>query len=308
MIDRLRLKGPEDDELPGLVKELLTEIHQALSAPRWVLLAGASTAKVHLHAAAALRHVCALLEDVTRAAEDGREAALRVLGRAHLEAWLIGMYIVMGGKEALEDIASGYRYSLEAQHARLLEYDVRVKRDIGRARRANKRIRIANEGIAQWNAMHPEAQKPVLTKLPTPTRTPVDLDLLASPAAGTPDEDDEINRLVLAAVVARLNDLAQAEEGIDGGFDIPYDLAYRGLSTFGAHPTLWVINSYLDFHDRSIMVRTSPTMHAPSMATSVLQTALLETAALSQRVLALRETETPTADAITARYQIVSTD
>jgi hypothetical protein len=107
------LKCPPEDELPRLAQALLAEIAAVLATDRWVLLRTASTTNRKIHSAATLRHVCTLLEDIADVVEKGREAALRVLGRAHLEAWLIGMYIAFGGDEAVVEMASGYRRGIE---------------------------------------------------------------------------------------------------------------------------------------------------------------------------------------------------
>ncbi len=300
MTTRLRLDGPDTSELPKLVDDLLTEVDGALSAPGWVLVKSASRANLHVHAAAALRHVCGLLGEVLPAAVGHREIALRVLGRAHLEAWFVGMYIAMGGAEALADVASDYQYSMKAQHRDLLAYNERLKRDREEAAGSNRKIGKINDGIRIWNAAHPAIQKPLVDTEPVPTSNPIEQDLLSALSSDAGD----ISRMALPAVIARLNELASSEEGVKGGFDAAYALAYRGLSSLGAHPTLWVLNSYIDSPVRSIMLRTSRTMSAPSMADAVLHTALLQTAALTQRVLGLRNTPAPVADAVAGRYHL----
>lgn len=162
MTDR-KLSGPPADERPVLAAALVEEVNMLLSSPRWRLLRQSSTVRHHAHAAAALRHVAALLMDVVDAAERGREAALRVLGRAHLEAWLVGMYVMAFGDEALADIEVGYIKAISTQHNRLADYDEQLRRGIKKAKAQNKRIRAANKHAERWNEAHPEVEpKPLM--------------------------------------------------------------------------------------------------------------------------------------------------
>lgn len=133
-------------------------------------------------------------------------------------------------------------------------------------------------------------------------RAAVDLDLERALDGGAPT--DEVSPLALAGIVARLNEYGRAQEGADAVFDMVYDLGYRGLSTLGAHPTLWVLNAYLDFSETSTMVGTVAEMRAASMAGPVLNTAVMLTAALSEKVIALKGDEAPVASSVSARYRI----
>jgi hypothetical protein len=302
MTDR-KLSGPPADELPALAAALVEEVNMLLSSPRWRLLRQSSTVNHHAHAAAALRHVGALLIDIVEAAKRRREAALRVLSRAHLEAWIVGMYVMAFGDEALADIEAGYVKAISAQQNRLADYNKQLQRDIKKAKAQNKRIRAANKHAERWNEAHPhEEPKPLVEEVPVPMRTAVDLDLDRALGGGAPA--DEVSPLALAGIVARLNQYGRAQEGPDAVFDMVYDLGYRGLSTLGAHSTLWVLKAYLDFSERSTMVGTVAQMAAPSMAGSALNTGVMLTAALSQKVIALKGDEAPVASSVSARYRI----
>lgn len=302
MTDR-KLTGPPVDELPALAAALADEVDELLSSPRWRLLRQSSTVSHHAHAAAALRHVTALLVDVVDATGRRREAALRVLGRAHLEAWLVGMYVMAFGEDALTDIEAGYAKAISVQHNRLAEYDDRRRREIKEAKARNKRIRAANRDRERWNEAHPDAApKPLVEEVPVPMRTAVDLDLHRT--LGGRASDDEVSPLALAGIVERLNEYGRATEGPDAVFDMVYDLGYRGLSTLGAHPTLWVLNTYLDYTETSTMVATVGQMRAGSMGESVLNTAVMLTAALSEKVIGLKGDEAPVAESVSARYRL----
>ena len=146
--------GPAADELPVLAAALVKEVDEVLSAPRWRLFRSSSNAVHHAHAAAALRHVVALLADVVQAVDRRREAALRVLGRAHLEAWLVGMYVMAYGDDALADIEAGYEKAISSQHTRLAEYDETLRQEIAKTKRRNKRIRSDNRDLQSWNEAH----------------------------------------------------------------------------------------------------------------------------------------------------------
>ncbi len=208
------------------------------------------------------------------------------------------------GEDALADIQAGYAKAISAQHTRLGEYDESLRQEIAKAKRKNKRIRARNRELQRWNEAHPEAAKPLIDELPVPRRTAVGLDLAAALAEGAADKD-EIPPLALTGIVARLNEYGRAHEGPDAVFDMVYDLGYRELSTLGAHPTLWVLNAYLDYTERSTMVGTVAAMRAASMGEPVLGTAVMLTAALAEEVIGLKGDEAPTAASISARYRIV---
>lgn len=70
---------------------------------------GSESARHRLYDAAALRHTCSLLRSIARSALDEDEFAIRILGRAHVEAWLTGIYLHFGGNAAIERIAAEHR-------------------------------------------------------------------------------------------------------------------------------------------------------------------------------------------------------
>ena len=304
-MDERRTIGPATDELPALVAGLAKEVDDLLSSPRWRLVLTSSTVAHHVHAAAGLRHVVALLEDVANAVARRREAAIRILGRAHLEAWLVALYVTVYGDDALADIQARYTKAISSQHTRLAEYDESLTREIAKINEKNQRIQDRNRHLQRWNEAHPgEPSKALTDEMPLPRRTAVALDLAAAIDDG-PADDDQPPPLPLAAIVARLNEYGRAQEGPDAVLDMVYDLGYRGLSTLGAHPTLWVLDAYVDHTERSTMVSTVPEMRAVSMGRPVLNTAVMLTAALIQKVMDLKGHEAPMASSVSARYQRV---
>jgi hypothetical protein len=307
-VARQLLDGPDSQDLARLAAEVCTDIDVVLSSDRWRLLLTSSTVGHHIHAAGALRHTAALLRDVVDAVDAGREVAARVLGRAHLEAWIVGMYVMAFGDDAIEDIERGYVRAIEAQHASLAAYDDRLRTDIAKARKRNARIRRRNRDVAAWNSANPdEPPKPLLDEVPVPQRDLVDVDLRRALAEGAPDEDeDEAGRVPVSALVARLNEYGRDHEGPDAVFDMVYDLGYRGLSTLGAHPTLWVLNAYLDFKPNGLFVSSVRDLRAPTMTDGILNTAVLLTATLAVQVYALREQGPSRCGEITAMWRLRS--
>ncbi len=250
-----KLSGPPAGELPALAAALAEEVDILLSSPRWRLLRQSSTVSHHMRAAAALRHVAALLIDVVDVAERGREAALRVLGRAHLEAWLVGMYVMAFGDEVLADIETGYVKAISAHTTASPTMTSSFNGRSTRRKAQNKRIRAANKHAERWNEAHPhEEPKPLVEEVPVPMRTAVDLDLERARGVDARAEESRRSRSLESSRAS--NEYGRAQEGPDAVFDMVYDLGYRGLSTLGAHPTLWVLNAYLDFSETSTMVGT----------------------------------------------------
>ncbi|MBL8776754.1 MAG: hypothetical protein JNK12_12500 [Acidimicrobiales bacterium] len=300
--------GPPVEELPSLSAALVEEVDRLLSSPRWRLLMHSSTVSHHIHAAASLRHVAVLLTDVADAVEAHREIAVRVLGRAHIEAWLIGMYVVVYGDDAIADIEAGYVRAISAQHKRLAEHDERRRAELADAKRRNKAIRSQNRNRRRWNDAHPDdVPKPFTEEVPLPSRPSMDIDLHSALADGAPDLGDP-PPLALAGVAARLAEHARTEEGPDAVLDVVYDLGYRGLSSLGAHPTLWVLNAYLDFKPTGAMVGTIATINARSMADAILDSAVHMTAVLTLKVIGLRADDAPVAQSIVARYAYETVD
>jgi hypothetical protein len=304
-MDQRRIIGPPLNELPALAAKLAAEADELLSSPRWRLLVVSSKVAHHLHAAAALRHVVALLEDVVTAVQGRREAALRVLGRAHIEACLVGLYVTAFGDDALADISAGYSKAISSQQTRLAEYNQGIQQEVAKTKAKNNGIRARNRNLRRWNAAHPEEPPKLLTdELPLPQRTAICADLLTALSDGAGDSDG-VPPLALSGIVARLNEYGRAQEGPDAVFDMVYDLGYRGLSTFGAHPTLWVLNAYVDSTPRSRMVSTVPEMGAESMGATVLSAAVMLTATLIQKVIGLKGDDAPSAASVSALFEPV---
>jgi hypothetical protein len=293
--------GPSDEEVPDLIASLVAEVQAELLSDRWVLLfRPTDRIQVRIHAGAGLLHCCELLADLDRAATSNREVALRVLGRAHLEVWITTLYIHYGESDALQRLAADLKYNLEAWHKQVQEYDKRLANEVKRVRAVNRKIRHDNEGKARWNDAHPEeVQRERTEELRLTTRPPIGWDL-APTISSLEGTDPKV--LPFSTIIAKLNKLAKEKAIGEENFDVIYIMAYRLLSTVGAHPTLEILNSYIRHQDGENFVRLAIEMNVPSFSSTIRHTALMGTAFLANRVIAEAGGESPVADSILALY------
>lgn len=86
-----RPASPSSAQVAQGVIDLLGEVDEAFSSDRWAILTGREHATWLLYDGAALRHCCRLLYEIEVAAAAGLELSVRMLGRAHMEAWLVAL-------------------------------------------------------------------------------------------------------------------------------------------------------------------------------------------------------------------------
>ena len=105
--DELRADGgappapPTSEQVARGVIDLLREVDEAFDSDKWAILdCGREHVTWLLYDGAALRHCCRLLYEIEVAAAACLELSVRLLGRAHLEAWLVALYVHFGGYEA----------------------------------------------------------------------------------------------------------------------------------------------------------------------------------------------------------------
>jgi hypothetical protein len=85
---------PSSAQVAQGVIDLLGEVDEAFSSDRWAILdSGRQHSTWLLYDGAALRHCCRLLCEIEVAAAAGLELSVRMLGRAHMEAWLVALYM-----------------------------------------------------------------------------------------------------------------------------------------------------------------------------------------------------------------------
>ncbi len=278
----------------GIVR-LLEEVHATLATDRWAILdTGTDHVTWLLYDGAALRHCCRLLYEMEIAAKTSQELAARLLGRAHLEAWLVALYIHYGGFEALTRVAQDTRHSLEATDNEAAQFDKWLTAEQKSARKRLRKVERANKGIAYWNEANPEGPtKPLLDAPYVPQLRPTGVDLSDRIAAFGAYE---ARPLSVSDIVDALAKLAPVE-GFGRESFRPLYLIYRVLSAIGTHPTLNIFDSYFV---PGVFIRTAPVSVNGSMIDNARITALYSTAFLAGAVLGEQGCSTPVADEIQA--------
>ena len=237
------LDEPQDNELSGLIAALVTEVDDALRSDVWVLLDKPSVS-VRVHAGGALWHCCVLLADLDLAGVAGREINLRLLARAHIEAWIVALFIHYGEIDALEKLAADLKRSFQVQHDEGIRYDKKLKNELRRIQKANQQIRKDNAGMSRWNEAHPEM--PLKQLDPSFEQPHVRRSIWIYPRPISKMSGVTARSLPFTSIISELNRLAKAKAFGEENFDVIYIVAYRLLSAVGAHPTLEVFNSYID--------------------------------------------------------------
>jgi len=284
---------PTPEELSDGIARLLAEVADVLASDRWAILdRGSEHVTWLLYDAAALRHCCRLLYELEIAAAANLELAARLLARAHLETWLVGLYIHYGGFEALERVAQDTRCGLEATNNDAKHFDQWLTGEKRSSRQRGQRVARTNEGIAKWNESNPEAPgKPMLEVPYVPQLRTTGLDL-------TDRIEDfgayEAQSLAVSEVVDALTELAPLK-GFGRESFRPIYLIYRVLSAIGTHPTMHVFDAYFL---PGPFIRIAPLPVNGSIIDNARITALHATAFLASAVLGEQGSPTPVADEI----------
>jgi hypothetical protein len=287
-------------QLAADTARLLLEADTALSADRWAIINNGSASTGHrLYDAAALRHTCALLRSIARAAPDEDELAVRILGRAHVEAWLTGIYLHFGGNAAIERIAADTLKETKITDGAIKQYDKELKETKRKARRRARKTRTDNAGKAQWNVQHPEqTPKPFLDEpyVPQQPEAGVDLSTRIADFAGI-----QAHRLRLSEVTDALTKLGPEHGFARENFTQVY-LYYRLMSGASVHPTLHVYDSYFE-RPRGYFVHTTELPTGDSVILPTWTTALYATALHVGWVLHDAGQLCPVADELRARLE-----
>ena len=292
---------PTDAELPGLIAQVITEVREALASDRWVVLPNDRMVAA-VHAAAGLSHCCVLAEEIVSAHDRGSEMTGRILSRALFETWLVSVYIHHGGVEALIAVGDAYHHSLQVQNEVVRVHDDQLRTARSKVRKRNAKIAKTNQGIEEWNRRHPDqSPKQLHEQIPEPAGVLIGLDL-SEGLRRIPTRSPK--PLPLMTLVDRLRRLTR-EAGKEESFDAAYHLAYRGLSSLGAHANLFVLNSYLDDRGgQAILIRLrSDSAVSSSFGSPNLNMALLLTAQLSSLVLGSRDCPCQISDAVLQRFE-----
>lgn len=286
------------EEVADMAVRLLEEVGETLSTDRWAIVnTGTDHVKWLLYGAAALRHCCRLLYEMEVAASINQEFSVRLLGRAHLESWLVALYIHYGGSEALTRVAQNTRHDLEATANDAATFDTWLTTEQRAARRRFRKTEQNNIGIQRWNEENPDGPaKPLLDTPHIPQLQPTGIDFSDRIAEFG---SYEARSLPVSEVVDALTKLA-----LDKGFGVenfrPLYIIYRVMSAISVHPTLNVFDTYLIPGN---FIRVAPLPINGSAIDTTRATALHATAFLAGAVLGDQECPTPVADEIRMRLE-----
>jgi hypothetical protein len=289
--------SPSAEELSAGIAVLAGEISEAFAGDRWAILNSATDqVKWRLYDGAALRHCCQLLQEMDLAARSGQEFSVRLLQRAHIEAWLTGLYIHYGGFAAVTRVAQDTLHHLQAAGNEAAAIDQWLAGERRTTRARARKVQQANDGIRKWNEMNLDLPaKPLHAAPHMPQLRPTGLDLSDRIAdfRGT-----QARQLPVSELVDLLTGLAK-EKGFGNETFRPIYLIYRVLSSIGTHPTLNILESYLT---PGGFIRVAPAPVNGSIADSARITALYATAFLACAVLGDHGCPVPAAAALCARF------
>jgi hypothetical protein len=283
---------PTSAQVTQGVIDLLGEVDEAFNSDLWAILDSRSQhAKWLLYDGAALRHCCRLLYEIEMAASAGLELSVRTLGRVHMEAWLVALYIHFGGYDALLKVAQDARHSLEGIELEARQFDERLAADKAAALKSGKKVKGTNNGIAQWNEKNPDAPKPLLDEPYMPQLSPAGLDLGDLIEGFDPHQAQGLS---VSEIVDTLTKWGP-EKGFSRESFRPIYLIYRTLSAIGLHASMNILDAYFV---PGGFIRIAPMLVNGSASDSVRATSLYGTAFLAVHVLGERGIPTPAADEI----------
>ena len=216
--------------------------------------------------------------------------------RAHLEAWLTGLYIHYGGFDAVTRVAQDTRYHLEAASNEAAAFDEWLVGERRSARRSARKVQQANQGIQKWNEANPHLPaKPLHTAPYVPQLQPTGIDLsdrIADFGAC------QARQLPISELVDLLTKLGK-EKGFGNESFRPLYLIYRVLSAIGMHSTLNILDAYFV---PGGFIRIAPGPVNGSIIDTARITALHSTAFLACAVLGDHGCPAPVAEEIRDRF------
>jgi hypothetical protein len=183
----------------------------------------------------------------------------------------------------------------------IVQYDRLLNREIEKARARNAKIKANNRLNGAWNIAHPdETPRPIRDLLLAPRRPQIGWDL----AHWIKQLNTvEAKAMSFKQLVAKTNALLRATDDGEQNLDVIYSVAYRLLSSVGGHPSLEVMNGYIEHSERATMVRLTERINSPSFISVIRHTSLMATALVAYRVLGLPGAATPAAVDILKRYE-----
>jgi hypothetical protein len=185
----------------------------------------------------------------------------------------------------------------DAQREGFGKYNDRIVKERARVATYNAKVAQDNEGIRARNARTGE-DIPLRVALAPPAEEPIDLDLdHAIQSIAAFDEAD----VPYIEMTKELGPIA-AKAGAGGGYwEGIYDVVYRSLSAFGGHPTLMVLNSYLDAP--GLLAHVSPRTTLPTLDVACMGRGIFLTSLLAEHVFEAAGCDVELFEEITIRYR-----
>lgn len=246
------------------------------------------------YAMAGLAHCCVLLEELQNLRAEGNDLVAVLVGRACLETWLTATYSWLGREAALDGIAGTYVKHLRTMDSNLKDSIDNAKRRLKEATERRDRIIETNKQIAKH---HPTRVLIEVPPSPVPVmEVEVDSGPLIAMAGNQPEAD-----VSLVEMAQKIGPWAE-ERGVGGGnWETVYHFLYRALSTWGAHPTYWLLNAYLSQDTWLVHVKDR---HDPDGRSNTVTRAMIElTAMLAAELFEELGMEVSTLREIVRRYR-----
>lgn len=195
-----------------------------------------------LLAIAGLAHCCMLLEEIDQARLKGNGLLVGLLCRAHFEAMITAGWLFLGRRAAVDKLLGDLRRGVRLQGEALARSDAEGSALL-------RAIRKHNRKLDRQNAHRRRArERGVEVELLTPVVEPV-IRLVSADLSGiwrgwgyrdVPESD-----VTFETIAAALRPLA-AKAGLPhGNWDAAYNVVYRSLSSFAAHPSYWLLDTYV---------------------------------------------------------------
>jgi hypothetical protein len=267
------------DSLGNDVRLVVDFVRIAITDKR-AIFAEDSQKRPDSYAMAGLAHCCVLLEELERQREVDGDLVAVLLGRACLETWLTATWVWLGRDRALDLLQGSYR-----KHLRTMTEN--LDRSIADAKKRQQEAQARRDAVVRNNARITAKNARDGTDIPLRPVPPVfevmevevDVSQLDFAVVGVPEAD-----VTFEMMAQQIGPMSEAK-GVGGGnWDTVYHFLYRALSTWGAHPTYWLLNSYFEQGGWMIHVRDRP---PPDGRAQTVTRAMVElTAMLSAEVFA----------------------
>lgn len=224
------------------LRTVVVEVRRSFSDGKCIFFSS-DTRDPDIFALAGLSHCCMLLEELDRQRREENLLLGFLVARACIETWLTASYVFLKREQGVADVKGNFASATRTQVDKLRNTEERNKRKYEKAVAAKKAAEKHNIGIAAKN----EREGTDIPLRPVPPVPPRRHDVsLGSAFLLEKVADIGDANITFETMAQRLGPLAKAA-GVGGGdWTELYDLAYRAASAYGAHPTWFVFESYID--------------------------------------------------------------